>query len=110
MEDITPKILLSLLGILIYTVFKALPYIQTNTFDVIYFLRDNKYKWLWSCTVITLIGLVITLEPETANFLKTFLGLDITNSNASFFTLGLGVSNLVKDVSKNKRKTNAENE
>jgi hypothetical protein len=110
MEDIAIKLLLSLLGIIIYTLFKALPYIQTNTFNIIYFLKDNKYKWLWSCITIILIGLVITLEPETAGFLKTFLGLDITNSNAAFFTLGLGVSNLVKDVSKNKRKINVENE
>ena len=110
MENILIKIYLSLLGILIYTVLKALPYIQTNTFDIVYFLKDNKYKWLWSVILILLISLVITLEPETALLLKTFLGLDIANSNAAFFTLGLGVSNLVKDVSKGKRKKDPEYE
>lgn len=104
MEEIFVKLSLSILSILLYTLLKALPYIQNNSFDIKYFLNHNYKKWIWSLITIIIVVIIISLEPATGELIKVFLGLDILDTPASFFTLGLGISNLVQDVSKSNKK------
>ena len=88
--DALVKLVLGLLGIIIYAVWKVREHL--SEFDWNKFLFDNKAFWLWSVTMLTLILLVITLAPETATAIKTMLGLDVSEEPAAFFTLGMALA------------------
>jgi hypothetical protein len=92
---------LGILGIWVYTLFKALPYIQNKTFNIGYFILDNKLKWGWSILMLGSLVIGLHFEPKIGDTLIIFLGLDITHPG-SFITLGLGLANLVKDINKSK--------
>lgn len=107
MTTILLNLFLGLLGIWLYTLLKSLVYIKNGTFTLSYFILDNKLKWAWSSTVLFTVIIALHFEPGINNIIINALGLDMKGHSASYFTLGLGLANLVKDINKTKQtKTN----
>ncbi|UOY07731.1 hypothetical protein L0P88_04070 [Muricauda sp. SCSIO 64092] len=80
------KVVLGLLGIIIYAVWKVKEHL--SQFQWKKFIGDNKAFWLWSISMVLLLLMVVTIEPNIATAIKTLIGLDISNEPASFFSLG----------------------
>ncbi len=46
--------------------------------------------------MVVIVAILIGTEPKTAEGIKTFTGLDISGERASFFTLGLALTAMIK--------------
>ncbi len=96
--EILFNILLGLLGIIFLTIFNAKDYIMNKdkTFVFSTHFKQNKWRWIWSFLMVVIVAILIGTEPKTAEGIKTFTGLDISGERASFFTLGLALTAMIK--------------
>lgn len=100
--DISIFSAIGLLGILFYTLFKARKYAMDSTFSFPVFYHENIKPWLWAILMVSVIAVIISYLPATAEAIKNFTGLDIAAEKASFFTLGYGLSALARNTLKTK--------
>lgn len=98
MEALFFKLGIAILGIVFYTVFKSLDHLTIWDWKV--FVKENIKRWIWALTVIIIVSVLLHLLPETAEAIKTFTGIDVSTEPASFFTLGLGLSAMVRQATK----------
>ncbi len=96
--EILINIALGLFGILFLTIFNAKDYIMSkdSTFSWKTHYQQNKKRWFWALLMVIIVALLIGLEPKTAEGIKTFTGLDISGERASFFTVGLALTAMIK--------------
>ena len=94
------KFLLAFLVIVLFAFFKVKDEIG-NQFDLKIFIDDNKQYWAWTLSVVFVILLIVTIEPDGGTAIKSITGLDINETRASFLTLGWGLSLLVNKTIKN---------
>lgn len=96
--EILINILIGALGIVFLTVFNAKEYIvkKDKTFSIKLHWAENWKRWIWALAMVIVIAIVTGVEPKTAEGIKTFTGLDITGERASFFTIGLALTAMIK--------------
>lgn len=98
--EILIKLLLAVLGIALYTVFKAREYIFTNDkpfyWDV--FISENFKSWIWSLAVIVIVLTIISIEPESSEVIKSFTGIDLDNTSLGFLTFGIFLTGFTKNT------------
>lgn len=99
MVEISTQLGVSILGMLIYNLFKFKSFLNLDdvTTKVFWFsvFDSCKIKWLWSFLMLLLISVIIKIIPESADSIKSLTGLDIGSELVSFFTLGIALSSLV---------------
>lgn len=97
------NILLGVLGIVLYTLIKARPYLQSKEIRTDWgkLLWENLSSWVWSILVIVTVTVILKLVPE-ANVMigQLFGGMDLENSPLGFFALGMALSFGTKEVTK----------
>lgn len=97
------NISLGVLGIVLYTLIKARPYLQSKEIRTDWgkLFWENIYSWIWSVLIILTVSVILKLVPE-ANVLigQLFGGMDLENSPLGFFALGLALSFGFKEGSK----------
>jgi hypothetical protein len=91
-------IAIGVLGILLYTTFKAREYLFKPEFDLSLMICDNKKSWIWSIAMLILLAITISILPESGEAIKTMVGLDITEEKASWLSLGFALSALTKNT------------
>lgn len=97
----------ALSGLILYTIFSMRSDFVGGTFhiDTLVSRVQKKYAPLiWSFLMLLIVVGVITMEPTVAYSVKELLGLDLSDSISSYFTLGLGLMGLV-DSNSGKTKT-----
>lgn len=96
--DTLLNIAIGLLGIIFLTVFNAKDYIfkKDLTFSWVTHGKENWSRWFWAFLMVSIIAVITRMEPETASGIKAFTGLDIEETRASFFSLGLALTAMIK--------------
>ena len=94
------NILIGLLGILIYSVFKARTYMINGTFNWSKFVKEGLPTWLWALSLIVLIALIMQLVPEASDAIQTITGFAINEGKAAFLTLGATLAGLTRNMTK----------
>lgn len=97
MISILEHIGMGVMGLLLYNVFslkKHLKLIHTNTFWEAYKDSGKYMISLWGFAIISLISIIIYVSPETAAAISQLTGMDVAQSNAAFFTMGLMATSL----------------
>ena len=98
---------LGLLGIFLYTLFKAKDYLLAKEFIFGTMFVENWKSWVWSATVMLTLAVSLHLEPDLSDILKTVFSIDLTASPGGFFMLGATINLLIKPNNKvNRRKKN----
>lgn len=99
--DLVMNILIGSLGILFLTVFNAKEYIFKKDLQFSWTTHglQNYHRWLWALFMVSIIAVITRMEPETASGIKAFTGLDIAETRASFFSLGLALTAMIKKKS-----------
>jgi hypothetical protein len=94
---------IGLLGILFLTLFNAKDYLakKDKTFSWPVHVKENYNRWIWAGLMIGVISVIVFVEPNTADGIKSFTGLDVAGSRVSFFTLGLALTAMTKKKSIN---------
>jgi hypothetical protein len=77
---ILEHLLLSLTGLLIYSLIAVKDYLKTFSFSK--FWLENKIFWIWAFTLQFLFALLVGLIPESAEAIKTLSGIDLNESMA----------------------------
>lgn len=94
-----------LLGILIYNVFKFQKFLRSKEIRNAVFWQsywqEMKFNWLWCSVMLLLLSITLKILPDSIDAIKTFTGLDIGTSIASFFSLGIGLSSVVDTKTEN---------
>lgn len=93
-------IVMGMLGILIYTLFKAKDFIATKTFSLSVFINDNLSIWIWAFCVIMVTTTALYIEPNANNVIKSLSGLDLTNTKTGWLLFGAGLCGLLRNVKK----------
>jgi len=104
LKDIGVHLLLSLAGLLIYSLIAVSRYLKT--FSMKKFWNDNRPFWIWAFSLQCIFASLITFIPESGDSIKTLTGVDLSQPMA-FLTSGLGLAKLAnwatgKTVSENK--------
>lgn len=89
------NLLLSVLGIVLMTLLKALPHLKN--FDGSKFLWDNLSSWLWSILFCFCIVLIAEYDPESIDQVLALAGIEIDiDKGIPFIPLGMLVGTLSK--------------
>lgn len=99
MEEFGIKIVLSISGVLIYSVWQVKDKIKE--FDVTKFINDNKGYWIWTFILQFLAAVVLLVSPESATALLNIFGIDFTEP-AAFFTSGIILSGIANEITSDK--------
>lgn len=67
---------LILLGVVMHSLYKAVPYLQSSDFSIGVWWKDNAPKLLWSLLTSLAVALLIVFAPDGLSALST-LGLNI---------------------------------
>lgn len=95
--EVLEHIGMGVLGLLIYNVFtlrKHLKTIHTGTFWEAYKDSGKYMVPLWGFAIITFVAITIFISPDTAAAISTLTGMDVGQSGAAFFTMGLMATSL----------------
>jgi len=92
--------LMGVLGIVVYSLFKAKDYIGTKSFVLAIFIKDNLAIWVWSLCVIITLAIVLLIEPTANEVMKQLAGLDLTNTKTGWLLFGAGLCGLFRNVKK----------
>ncbi len=96
--DFIIKIGLGIAGILLFSAFNAQKSIKEGTFKITIHFKENWKRWLWATFVLTMVALIIEVEPQLAEVIKKSFGLDIGDNRGAFFITGIALAGLVKGV------------
>lgn len=91
------QISMGFLGLIIYNIFslrKHLTTIHTASFWEAYKMSGKYMVPIWSFAFISSIAITIAISPDTSIAISQLTGMDIGNSNAAFFTMGLMTTSL----------------
>ena len=94
------KYTLGIMGIIVYSVWKVREHLVNFRPRVL--IKENTPFWIWSISMISLVLIILTLSPDTANALKTMIGLDVSGEPASFLLLGWSLSAFSNSITKKK--------
>jgi len=100
MEEILINIAFGLSGIFLFVVWSSRTLLATNTFSLSEHFKQNWRRWAWSITMISLLTVLVTVEPKLGGAIKSFFGLDMANEKGAFFSTGLALARLIKGVVK----------
>lgn len=99
----TLNIIAGLLGIVLYTLIKARPFVfnrEVRT-DWQKLLRDNVPAWIWAFFVLLAVAIILHLEPKANDIIGHILGgVDLTNNFVGFLGLGMLLSFGTKEAGK----------
>jgi hypothetical protein len=93
-------VIMGVLGILTYNLFKAKEYIATNTFVFAVFIKENLAIWLWAFSVIMVATVILYIEPNANEVIKNLSGLDLANTKTGWLLFGAGLCGLFRNVKK----------
>lgn len=96
------NIILGVLGIVLYTLIKARPYLFSKEVatDWNKLLRENIPSWIWAVMVLVVIAVILTYAPEANQVVgQLFGGMDLQNSPVGFLVLGIALSFGTKEAS-----------
>lgn len=85
---------LGVLGISLYTIWKAKDYIFNKDFVLFTMVSENWKVWVWSMLIILILAVSIYIEPTIKNSIKEVLSIDLDTSPNGFFIFG-ATSNLM---------------
>lgn len=106
MNDILINFGLGLLGMVLYTLFKAKDYVFNNEFVWSTLLYENWKAWVWSALVLLVVVVVLYVEPSLKEPLKAVFSVDLDASPGGFFMFGATINLLLKPSgAKAKRKS-----
>lgn len=104
-------VLISFIGSFLYTTIEARKHFRPDVFDIKIFFRENKFKWLYSFTVCSLLAIIINLIPDTSEAIKAVTGLAVSEKIASFLTLGYALcASMKRDKSRSSDQPNPDHE
>ncbi|GAA4198707.1 hypothetical protein GCM10022289_07870 [Pedobacter jeongneungensis] len=93
-------LIMGMLGILIYNLFKAKEYIANNTFILAIFIKENLAIWLWAFCVIVVATAILYIEPNANAIIRNLSGLDLANTKTGWLLFGAGLCGLFRNVKK----------
>tara|TARA_R110000823_G_scaffold306482_3_gene428917 strand:- start:855 stop:1211 length:357 start_codon:yes stop_codon:yes gene_type:complete len=91
LASILTMIGISILGSFLYSVINAKRHFKPKMFNHRIFLRENKYTWLYSFLICTIIAIIVNVIPDSAGAIESATGLAISSEIASFLTLGFAL-------------------
>ncbi len=94
------KYALGLIGIFVFSLWKIKDHL--GSFDFGKLMSENKFFWIWSYIMVSVVLSILTISPETSGALKSLTGLDVSNEPASFLMLGWSLSALANSAVKKK--------
>ncbi|GGH24598.1 hypothetical protein FAZ19_16315 [Sphingobacterium alkalisoli] len=97
------NIILGVLGIVLYTLIKARPYLQSSEIPTNWnkLLWENLPSWLWAILVLIVIAVILTYAPEANQVVgQLFGGMDLQNSPVGFLMMGIALSFGTKEIQK----------
>ena len=89
--DFKLSILLSLAGLLIYSLIKVGQHLKQ--FSLKKFWKDNKPFWIWAFLLQTIFALLVNFVPETAPSIENLVGINLEKPMA-FLTSGSALAGL----------------
>lgn len=98
--DIAIRFGAGFLGILIYSLLTVYGKISLNEFSFSKHWTDNKNRWIVSLLILLVVAVTVTLIDGVGEAIKTGTGLAITETIASFWTLGYGLGSGTKKMVK----------
>jgi hypothetical protein len=105
--DSAVKLIMGALGIILLSLFQSRAYImQTENVSISKLYKDYNKAGFWSLSVIFTLTLILAIEPEANEFLRTALGLDLANTTIGFLMLGMVLTKSF-DKSSTKKETSA---
>lgn len=93
-------VIMGVLGILFYNLFKAKDYIASKTFVLAVFIKENVAIWLWVFSVLIAVACALYIEPQSNGLIKTFVGFDLENTKTGWLVFGAALCGLVSNVKK----------
>jgi len=87
---------LGLLGIFLYTLFKAKDFVFSNEFVFSTMVYENYKSWIWSAILILTLAVTVHIEPSLSETLRNVFAIDLKASPAGFFLLGATINLLAK--------------
>ena len=97
-------LVMGVLGILIYNLYKILPLLGTNTFSVAIFFKENKKYLIWTLSVMAVSMGIITIDPTANDIVKQWTSLDLANNTKGWLMFGIGLSGAIRNRFKLKSK------
>ena len=97
------NILIGVLGIVLYTLIKARPYLKSKEIrtDWSKLLWDNLPAWLWAILVLIVVAVILQYVPGSNAIIGQALGgMDLENSPIGFLGLGMLLSFGSKEAGK----------
>ena len=88
----------ALIGLLIYSLWKVRDKIMV--FNLKKFVSENKAFWLWAVLLQFTFALLLAIEPNAAEAIKTIIGLDYSET-MSFISTGALLGAAANGVTKN---------
>jgi predicted MPP superfamily phosphohydrolase len=85
MGDLGFNILLSVIGLAIYSLWKVREHLKS--FDIKIFFKANKAFWIWAMSLQIIFAFLIHIAPDAAEAIKTMIGIDYSETMA-FVTSG----------------------
>jgi hypothetical protein len=93
---------LGILGMFLYTLFKAKDYVFNQEFVLITMIHENWKTWVWSASVLLSLIVTLYLEPSLKDSIRTVFSIDLDASPGGFFMFGATINLLVKPSVKKK--------
>ena len=95
MEEILINFVLSLLGMLLHTLWKVREHLKDFSFRILW--EENKFVFMWGTTFMLIASAILALSPESAEALTTITGLDFSKT-ASYVMLGIALISTTKEA------------